>query len=114
MPSETPKREQTLAIGKRIRALREAKGISQRQLGPMVGLCLSVCGQWEMGRSMPSLSVIHRIAPLLGTTAEYLWTGRQAEGLESREERAALQALRALPPARRRAIITLLEIDQEN
>jgi len=112
MPSETPKREQTRAVGARIRALREAKGISQRQLGRMIGLSLSVCSQWEAGRSMPSLSVIHRIAPALGTTAEYLWTGRQAEVLESREEREALRALRALPPARRRAIIMLLEIDQ--
>ena len=110
MNIEPSSKEHVKAVGGRIRALRLAKGIAQRRLGPMIGMTANACVQWEMGRSGLSVDAMHKLARVLGTTAEYLWTGR----MESEEELAALRALRALPPDRRRAIITLIQSDISN
>jgi transcriptional regulator with XRE-family HTH domain len=61
--------------GKRIKALRLERGLSQRDLaGP--GLSYAYISRIEAGERTPSLSALIELADRLGTSGLYLATGR--------------------------------------
>lgn len=65
-------------LGKRIRRLRESAGISARGLSAKAGTTHSVVSQIEAGLIRdPAGSILTAIAAALGTTAEYLTSGRR-------------------------------------
>jgi DNA-binding XRE family transcriptional regulator len=55
-----------IRIAFEIRALRERKGLSQRQLAELVGTTQSAIARLEAGRNSPSLPTLDRIAHALG------------------------------------------------
>jgi XRE family transcriptional regulator, regulator of sulfur utilization len=52
----------TVAVGPRIRALREAGGLSLRDLAERTGVSAPMLSQVERGETSPTLSIAHRIA----------------------------------------------------
>lgn len=61
-----------MIIGKRIKELRIKKGLSQQQLGEIIGVTkVSICG-YENGSRIPSLDIFEHMADLFGTTTDYL------------------------------------------
>ncbi len=61
-----------MLIEKRIRALRLEKGLSQQELGDLVGVTkVSVCG-YENGTRIPSLETFNLLANVFETTTDYL------------------------------------------
>jgi len=61
-----------MLIGRRIKELRIKKGLSQQQLGEIIGVTkVSVCG-YENGSRVPSLETFEQMAELFGTTTDYL------------------------------------------
>ena len=69
-------REQMKAIGKRLRATREAKGLSQRQLSTE-GVSPAYISRIEAGDRHPSLNALRLMADRLGVSVEYLETGEE-------------------------------------
>jgi phage repressor protein C with HTH and peptisase S24 domain len=68
------------SFGERIRESREAKGLSQRELGRRVGLTGSAISMWESGDTDPSrlsLSTIERAAAELGKPVKWLLSGKE-------------------------------------
>jgi ribosome-binding protein aMBF1 (putative translation factor) len=57
-------------LGQEVRALREAMGLSQRELAERMGTTQSVIARLEGGGSRPSLTTLERIAEALGMTIE--------------------------------------------
>lgn len=58
--------------GKRLKELRIRKGLSQEQLGEIVGVTkVSICG-YESGSRVPSLETFELMTELFETTADYL------------------------------------------
>jgi predicted transcriptional regulator len=57
-----------------IRALREKKGLSQRQLAELVGTTQSAIARLEGGRISPSLPTLDRIAAALGAEVTVSFT----------------------------------------
>ena len=57
-------------LGRRIRELREAQGLSQRQLADRMGTTQSVIARLEAGGSKPSMTTLERIAAALGTAID--------------------------------------------
>ena len=55
-----------MALGKRIRKLREKAGLTQEQLAEKAELSLKHLGELERGRGNPSLSSIEHLARALG------------------------------------------------
>lgn len=61
-----------MVFAKRLRERREAKKLTQQELGEKVGVKkATICG-WEAGRSIPNLDVVNKLADALGTTGQYL------------------------------------------
>lgn len=61
-----------MLIGKRIKELRIKKGLSQQQLGDIIGVTkVSICG-YENGTRIPSLETFELMSDLFGTTTDYL------------------------------------------
>jgi transcriptional regulator with XRE-family HTH domain len=58
--------------GKRLRALREASGLSQRQLAQRLGVHHSNIGFWESGATPPRSDVLPAMADMLGVRVEEL------------------------------------------
>lgn len=62
-------------VGQRIRAMREAQGISRAQLAKAGGIGITTLSDLELDRSQ-STTKLHRIAERLCVSAEWLATGR--------------------------------------
>ena len=55
-----------LELGERIRGLREARGISQKELGRRIGSTQPAIARLEAGRVSPTLETLDRVAAALG------------------------------------------------
>lgn len=67
-------------LGRRIRDLREAQGLSQRQLADRMGTTQSVIARLEAGGSKPSLTTLERTAAALGTAVDIRFREPAAAG----------------------------------
>ncbi|HEF4754615.1 helix-turn-helix domain-containing protein [Burkholderia multivorans] len=64
-----------MTIHKRIKELREQKGLSMEDLAERVGVKWQSVQQWEKGRSAPTRGRLPKVAAALGTTSEFLLYG---------------------------------------
>ena len=58
--------------GKRIAALRQQKGWTQKQLAAQLHVTDKAVSKWERGLNFPDLSLVEPLAAALGTTAAAL------------------------------------------
>ena len=61
-----------LLFAKRLRELRKEKGISQVELGEMLGYGYSAISGYENGRNEPSFTDLIRICEALDVSADYI------------------------------------------
>lgn len=62
-------------IGQRIARLRRAGGMSQENLAEKIGVSSQAVSKWENDQSCPDISLLPRLARLLGVTVDTLLTG---------------------------------------
>lgn len=55
-----------MAFGRKVRALRRERGLSQEMLSQMAGLDRSWVGRVELGKKSASLTTIYKLAKALG------------------------------------------------
>lgn len=63
-------------LGNRIAGWRKAKGMSQEDLAEEVGVSSQAVSKWENDVSCPDISLLPKLAQLLGVTVDELLTGR--------------------------------------
>ena len=61
-------------IGKKIRALRKQRKISQEVLAKHLGVSFQAVSKWEKGDSMPNVSFVPEIASFFGITTDELFS----------------------------------------
>lgn len=59
--------------------LRSEKGLSQSQLGQMLGVTNKAVSKWENGSAKPNTNLIPKIAEIFGVTVEELFAGKRIE-----------------------------------
>ncbi len=59
----------------RLKQLRKQQGLSQSQLGSLVGVHYNHIGRYERGASQPSADVLSKIADVLDVSSDYLYEG---------------------------------------
>nr|WP_246775391.1 cupin domain-containing protein [Methylobacterium aquaticum] len=88
-----------LAVGRRLRALRQERGLSLKAVAALTGLSIGYLSQVERGLSSPSLRALTQVADLFGVGLGALFgapEGAAADGIVTRAgERAALTLWRA-------------------
>ncbi len=67
-----------LDLGKRLKALRESKGLKQREMADIMGLQLRQYQRFEYGEVSVSLVTLNFFADYFGVTTDYL-LGREKE-----------------------------------
>lgn len=67
-----------MTAGEKIRACRQAAGLSQEKVAELVGVSRQAVTKWESGQSAPSTENLLRLAEVLGTTVDLL-VGTSAE-----------------------------------
>jgi transcriptional regulator with XRE-family HTH domain len=67
--------EDLAGLGARLRHLREASGLSQRELGRRVGLSGSMISQLENGLSRPSVATLYGVVTELGASLDHVIRG---------------------------------------
>jgi transcriptional regulator with XRE-family HTH domain len=68
-------REERGSIGARMRALRTARALSQREVAARIGCSDSAFSKWEAGESSPDADVLIRIADTFEVSLDYLLRG---------------------------------------
>lgn len=59
-------------LGKTIKELRVAQGLSQRQLGEKLDVCNQTVSFWEGGKREPDLDTLIKIADYFGVSVDFL------------------------------------------
>lgn len=62
-----------MVFASRLRALRQAKGMTQDYVARQIGVDRSTYAHWERGSAEPSIEHIKALAHLFGVTADYLF-----------------------------------------
>lgn len=58
-------------VGKRIKALRKTRGLTQEQLAEKLGVQRATISNYEIGRRSPHLKELEKIAGVLGVSLDY-------------------------------------------
>lgn len=98
-------------LGQRLRALRTARGWSQRKLAVEAGLTRSQVAKFEADASAPRAAALAALALALGTSLDLLVTGQERAPVALRlpaEVVAAAGHLAALPAPERRFVSRIL------
>ncbi|MEZ4732347.1 MAG: helix-turn-helix transcriptional regulator [Caldilineaceae bacterium] len=59
-------------FGEKLRVLRQRRGLSQEQLGEMLGVHQTHVGRLERGEKIPNAAIILKVADIFGVTADQL------------------------------------------
>ena len=65
----------------RVRALRDLRNLTQRQVAKALGVSPGAVAKWELGVSMPTMENLLALATLFGCTTDAL-LGREPPGAE--------------------------------
>lgn len=64
--------------GKRLKDMREAKGLSQQHVGDAIGASRASIGQWESGTATPDLKTIGKIGTFFGVMGHFFIVEEEA------------------------------------
>lgn len=71
--------ENIALIGRRIREVRKARGLSQQGLADLTGIATPQLSSYETGKKAPSLFTIAKLSTALETSIDYLYFGSPSE-----------------------------------
>ena len=100
-----------MSFGEQLKCRRKELGLSRSELAKQLGVSQSAVGNYETGVSAPKEEILLRIFDALHVDPNYLYRGsfESAGGDASPEERTLVEKYRALSPAGRQTIHTLLD-----
>lgn len=64
--------EGIITLGKRLKKLREEKGLTQKQLAEIISMSQQTIGHYEVGRARPDLDTLQRLAEIFGCSIDFL------------------------------------------
>lgn len=96
-------------LGDRIASLRKRKGWNQAELAERIGVRANQISKYEQGAYQPKPAVLGPLAEALGTTVDFLLTGRETKVQRDQRLRNLLPLLESLPEELRDALVSTLE-----
>ncbi len=77
-----------MKTGRFIAQCRKEKGLTQFQLGELLGITDRAVSKWERGLSLPDASIMQDLCDILGITINELFTGERLEHMENYNKKA--------------------------
>ncbi|WKZ98187.1 helix-turn-helix domain-containing protein [Lactobacillus delbrueckii] len=74
-------------IGKYLRDLRRRRGMSQQELALALGVSKQTISNWEVGRKVPRMKAVDKIANIFGVSRNSILAGLPVEMLEQEYRR---------------------------
>jgi len=100
-------------FAERLRQLRKQKNLSQTEFAQLVGLHWNHIGRYERGTSRPSADALHKLAAVLGVSADYLIEGTTDDAakasFQDRDLLRIFQEVETLDPQDKEVIKKLIE-----
>ncbi len=62
-------------VGKQIASLRNAKGLTQADLGERIGVSFQAVSKWERGETLPDTAILPSLASVLETSVDQILCG---------------------------------------
>lgn len=97
-----------LALGKKLREVRQKKGYTQRQLAEIADIGDVYIGEIERGLKMPSLNIFIKLIEALNISADYVLRDELASGKEYIYDEIT-QKLKDLTPKQRKTAADILD-----
>ena len=69
-----------MELNERITVVRKAMGLTQEQLGELVGVSRQAVSKWESGQTVPDAITVAKLCRALNVSADYIILGKQPEG----------------------------------
>ncbi len=88
--------------------LRKKKGLSQAELGKMIGTSGDVVGRYERGDISPSIEVVSKIADALEVSVDYL-IGKTRMELD-KDTMRRIEDISALPQENKNFVLNLIDM----
>lgn len=104
LPKVTDNNSLNGTFSKRLKELREGKGLRQSDMAKICGIAVPSYSNWEQGRALPPLGQIPVLANLFGVSADYLLGISKQEASERLVERMS-----SLPEKSQRIVLALIE-----
>ena len=109
MPEPTDPRK--IAIGARIAAARNRKGLSQFELAVQLSVTPGAVAQWERGYTMPKMGHFDALPSILDVSREWLLTGDDPAAVReahTKAEETILRLARSLSSDQQATLIKML------
>ena len=74
-----------MTLGEKIKACRQAAGMSQEKVAELVGVSRQAVTKWEANQSAPNTENLFKLAEILGTTVDFLLASREAENFPAEQ-----------------------------
>lgn len=68
-----------MSLGKNIAALRKEKGLTQAQLGELLGVSNKAVSKWELDINLPDVMLLPQIAKVFEVSIDWLFEGNETE-----------------------------------
>ena len=102
MTGQKPKPTGTFA--KRLKEIRESRGLLQADVAKELGLVTTTYSNWEQGRTLPALTYLPALARFFGVSTDYLLGVSKQDAIDKVTKR-----MKQLPKSSQAAIECLIE-----
>ena len=68
-----------MELYERIAVVRKSKGLTQEQLGELLGVSRQAVSKWESGQTVPDALTVAKLCRVLDVSADYVLLGKEPE-----------------------------------
>jgi len=92
------------SIGNRIKEIRTALHLNQKEFGELLGVNQRTVSNWETNRNEPSIEILSKITSLWGINPTWLLTGEGEMFIKKEKPEKIEEKSEALPPELKKAL----------
>ena len=102
-------------IAKRLKLLRDKKGLTQKEVSSLTGIVRATLANWEIGRTEPDLGALKLLAEFYETSTDYILglTDDPTPPQPKKQEKLNFEEYVLSAPALGEALIRIAELDDE-
>lgn len=97
-------------FSEQLKIARKQKGLSQAELGKLLGVQAQTIGRWETGKSKPNLETVNKLCEILDVTLHYFISEEHVDYQLNLEEAFIIKKYRELSDDGKSIVINLLKM----